>query len=82
MYRFEYSKSKTVQAKAVSKRKVFLVNSLQEKRKYIYFKSGVWGNANAECELRDCKMKKRGLAWHITDKRCSNGNILWEIWRK
>lgn len=60
-------------------RNPMLVNSLIEKQKYIYFRSGPFGTANPECGTEYKKMKKENLTWTKIGKQCNNKLDIWEI---
>lgn len=82
MIHYEYNKSKTLDDSEFEGEVYFLVNSLIEKRKYIYFRRGPFGTLNYECGTEHFKMRKRNLTWEkLAGRECNNGSSIYKVAR-
>ncbi|GAB3329395.1 hypothetical protein GCM10027299_32690 [Larkinella ripae] len=57
----------------------FFCNSLEEKKKFIYFKKGPSGSVGSECGLERNKMRKADVTWTQIDDACANGLAIWKV---
>lgn len=71
---YNYKSSKTTSLSEIDENSI-LVNSLVEKRKYIYFKRGPYYSPNYECGDETFKMRKEEYNWEPTGNTCINGKI-------
>ena len=80
MSQYKFRESKTVKPEEIKTSSAFIeVNSLEEKRKYIYFRRGRIGTANYQCGRRKYKVKKKGLKWTYIGTGCDNNVDLYRI---
>jgi hypothetical protein len=57
----------------------FLCNSLEVKRKYIYFRRGPIGTPGYPCGTEKFKMKMEGVTHQQTTQTCTNGKPIWRV---
>lgn len=57
----------------------FLVNDLEEKSKFLYFRVGPFQEPGSPCGVKRSKIRKSGVRWTLTNEVCSNGKPLWRI---
>jgi len=79
MVTYEYNKSKTVQVEDEQERAYILVNSLIEKRRFIYFRRGPMGTPGYECGREKFKMRKNAVSWSYENRNCNDGSPIFKI---
>ncbi len=56
----------------------FLCNSLEVKRRYVYYRRGPFGTPNYECGQEEFKVKHDGLSWEVVSQ-CDNGAEIYRV---
>ncbi len=82
MSQYSFHESKTENINTHPTNSAFLANSLEEKRKYIYFRRGPLGSPNYECGRQKIKMRKANFTWKLANKTCTGNREIYEIRRK
>ena len=60
--------------------KYFFCNSLEEKRKYIYYRKGDHGTSHNECGKEKFKLRKSLVSWEFVEEKICSGKKL-KIWK-
>lgn len=57
----------------------FFCNDLEEKKKFVYFRRGPFGDPSSACGTDKSKLRKSEVSWEMTSEVCGNGKPIWKI---